>query len=61
SAPVPVRQRVLTATTTATAAAGVAAALVFALFAVLPFLRAPSGAAGAFLATFIAVLVLRRR
>jgi hypothetical protein len=39
----------------------VAAAAVWFLFAVLPFLRATSGAAGAFLAAFAAVLVLRRR
>jgi hypothetical protein len=31
------------------------------LFAVLPFLRATSGAVGAFLAAFMAVLVFRRR
>ncbi|NHC15231.1 hypothetical protein [Motilibacter deserti] len=43
------------------ALAGVAgAAVVFALFAFLPFLGAWSGAAGAFLATFVAVLLLRR-
>ncbi|GAA0638508.1 hypothetical protein GCM10009547_48380 [Sporichthya brevicatena] len=35
---------------------GVAAALVFATFAVLPFLGAFSGAAGAFVATFAIVL-----
>jgi hypothetical protein len=34
----------------------VAAAVVFAVFAVLPFLRAFSGAAGAFVATFFIVL-----
>lgn len=39
----------------------VGAGVVFVLFALLPFLRAPSGAAGAFLATFVAVLLLRRR
>jgi hypothetical protein len=39
----------------------VAATAVWFLFAVLPFLRATSGAAGAFLATFVAVLVFRRR
>jgi hypothetical protein len=39
----------------------VAAAAVWVLFAVLPFLRATSGAVGAFLATFVAVLVFRRR
>ncbi len=42
--------------------AGVLAALiVFGLFSVLPFLGATSGAAGAFLGTFVAVLLLRRR
>lgn len=43
---------------------GVAAALVFATFAVLPFLGALSGAAGAFVATFFIVLgqrLFRRR
>ena len=43
---------------------GVAAALVFATFAVLPFLGAVSGAAGAFGATFFIVLgqrLFRRR
>ncbi len=39
----------------------VAAAAVWFLFAVLPFLGAMSGAVGAFLATFVAVLVFRRR
>src|SRR4051794_2224130 len=39
----------------------VGAAVVLALFAFLPFFGAFSGAAGAFLATFITVLVLRRR
>lgn len=43
---------------------GVAAALVFATFAVLPFFGAFSGAAGAFVATFFIVLgqrIFRRR
>jgi hypothetical protein len=39
----------------------VAAGAVWFLFAVLPFLRATSGAVGAFLAAFTAVLVFRRR
>jgi hypothetical protein len=39
----------------------VAAVGVFCVFAVLPFLRAPSGAIGAFLGTFAAVLIFRRR
>jgi hypothetical protein len=40
------------------AAAGVG---VWVLFALLPFLRAGSGGVGAFLATFVAVLLLPRR
>ena len=39
----------------------VAAVVVWAIFAVLPFLGAFSGAAGAFLAAFATVLLLRRR
>jgi hypothetical protein len=39
----------------------VAGGAVWFLFAVLPFLSATSGAVGAFLATFVAVLVFRRR
>ena len=46
---------------TAATAGVVGAGVVWVLFALLPFLRAGSGATGAFLATFIAVLVLRRR
>jgi len=46
---------------TAAVAAVVAGAGVFAVFAVLPFLGAFSGAAGAALGTFVAVLLLRRR
>ena len=38
----------------------VAGGAVWVLFAVLPFLRAGSGGAGAALATFVAVLLLRR-
>ena len=38
----------------------VAGGVVWVLFAVLPFLRAGSGGAGAALATFVAVLLLRR-
>jgi hypothetical protein len=33
---------------------------VWVLFALLPFLRATSGGVGAFLAAFVAVLLLRR-
>ena len=46
---------------TAALVGAVAGAGVWVLFALLPFLRAGSGAAGAFLATFVAVLLLRRR
>ncbi|NHC44400.1 hypothetical protein [Motilibacter aurantiacus] len=46
---------------TAALSAAAGAAVVFALFAFLPFLGAWSGAAGAFLATFVAVFLLRRR
>ena len=46
---------------TAAVSGAVAAVGVFCLFAVLPFLRAPSGAIGAFLAAFGAVMVFRRR
>jgi hypothetical protein len=46
---------------TAAVSGVVAAAGVWLLFAVLPFLGAGSGAVGAFLGTFFAVLVFRRR
>lgn len=46
---------------TAAVSGAAAAAIVWVVFAVLPFLRAPSGAIGAFLAAFVAVLALRRR
>jgi hypothetical protein len=42
-------------------AGAVAGAGVWVLFALLPFLRAGSGGVGAFLATFVAVLLLPRR
>ena len=45
----------------AAVSAAVTATLVWLLFAVLPFLRATSGAVGAFMAAFVAVLVFRRR
>jgi hypothetical protein len=45
----------------ATVSGAVAGVGVWFLFAILPFLRAPSGAIGAFLAAFGAVLVFRRR
>jgi len=46
---------------TAALAGVVAGGAVFVLFALLPFLGAGSGATGAFLATFVAVVLLRRR
>jgi hypothetical protein len=46
---------------TAATAGVVGGGVVWVIFAVLPFLRAGSGAIGAFLATFVAVLLLRRR
>jgi hypothetical protein len=46
---------------TAAMSGAVAGVVVWLVFAVLPFLRAPSGAIGAFLAAFGAVLVFRRR
>lgn len=47
----------------AAVSAAVASGVVWVLFAILPFLRAGSGAIGAFLATFVVLLVLggRRR
>lgn len=52
---------IVTHVRTAVVSGATAAVAVFCLFAVLPFLRAPSGAVGAFLAAFGAVLVFRRR
>jgi hypothetical protein len=46
---------------TAAVSGAVAAAAVWVLFALLPFLRSTSGAVGAFLATFVVVLLLPRR
>jgi hypothetical protein len=46
---------------TASVSGAAAAAVVWVLFALLPFLRATSGAVGAFLATFVVVLLLPRR
>ncbi len=48
---------------TAAVSAAVAGGAIWVLFALLPFLRATSGAVGAFLATFLVLLVLggRRR
>jgi hypothetical protein len=45
----------------ATLSAATAFAIVWVFFALLPFLRATSGAVGAFLATFVVVLLLPRR
>lgn len=45
---------------TAAVSGATAAAVVWVLFALLPFLRATSGAVGAFLATFAVVLLLPR-
>lgn len=45
---------------TAVVASAVSAAAIFALFALLPFLGALSGAAAAFISTFITVFVVRR-
>jgi hypothetical protein len=45
----------------AAASGALAAVVVWFAFAILPFLRANSGAIGAFLAAFLAVLVFRRR
>jgi hypothetical protein len=46
---------------TAALAGAVAAAVIWVAFFFLPFLGATSGAAGAFLATFVTLLVVRRR
>jgi hypothetical protein len=45
---------------TAAVSGATAAAVVWVLFALMPFLRATSGAVGAFLATFVVVLLLPR-
>ncbi len=55
------RDSLATRTRVAATLGAVAAAVVFALFWVLPFLGAVSGAGGAFLATFVSVFVLWRR
>lgn len=61
SAPQPVRPpgRLESSARTAAISGAVSAALVFIVFGILPFLRAPSGAAGAFVATFFIVLAQR--
>jgi|KBSSwiStaDraftv2_1062776.scaffolds.fasta_scaffold160361_3 hypothetical protein len=46
---------------TAAVSGAVAAFGVWCVFAVLPFLAAPSGAVGAFLGTFAGVFIFRRR
>lgn len=55
------RARLKQRASTAAVAGGLAAGGVFLLFALLPFLGAPSGAVGAFVAVFAYVLVMRRR
>lgn len=55
------RGRFATQVRAATISGAVAAVGVWCAFAVLPFLAAPSGAVGAFLGTFGAVLLFRRR
>jgi hypothetical protein len=57
----PVPGRLVPQVRAAAVSGAVAAAVVWFLFAVLPFLGATSGAVGAFLAAFMAVLVFRRR
>jgi hypothetical protein len=57
----PAKSGVATRVSTAAVSGAVAAALIWVVFAALPFLGATSGAVGAFLATFVAILVLRRR
>ena len=52
---------IVTHVRTAAVSGAVAAVGVWCLFAVLPFLGATSGAFGAFLAAFAAVLIFRRR
>lgn len=54
------RARAMDRVSRATVAGAIAGGAVWLLFAFLPFLGAPSGAAGAFLGVFTAVLVLRR-
>jgi hypothetical protein len=67
SAPAPVERpsgRFETSVKASAISGGVAAALVFAVFAVLPFFGAFSGAAGAFVATFFIILgqrLMRKR
>jgi hypothetical protein len=64
STPVPARREATgtsSRTTTALVAGGVAAAVVGLLFALLPFLGAVSGAAGAFLGAAVVAFVLTRR
>ncbi len=55
------RRRPAAVTATAVVAGALDALIVFGLFSVVPFLGGTSGAAGAFLGTFVAVLLLRRR
>jgi hypothetical protein len=55
------RGRLATQVRTAGLSGAVAAVGVWCVFAVLPFLAAPSGAVGAFLGTFAGVFIFRRR
>jgi len=55
------RARATDRLTSAAVAGLIAAGVVWLLFALLPFLGAASGAAGAFLGVFAAVLLVRRR
>jgi hypothetical protein len=55
----PERGRFEVSLRTSAVSGGIAAMLVFVAFAATPFLGAVSGAAGAFLATFVIVLVQR--
>jgi len=55
------RARATNRLSSAAVAGLIAAGVVWLLFAVLPFLGAPSGAAGALLGVFAAVLLVRRR
>ena len=57
----PARRALSTAVGRAAVSGLTAAAVIWVVFAFLPFLGAPSGAVAAFVSTFITVLVLRRR
>jgi|SRR5262245_5676185 len=55
------RERLRQRSSNAAVAGGLAAGGVFLLFALLPFLGAPSGAVGAFVGVFAYALLMRRR